>query len=295
MLSVAKFNSLEEQETVILDNYLPHGKRSTKLVYGRIVSNTFTPPKISTFPGFNMTIQEVPPMNGNGAHIHKNTEIFIFLDGVWEIGFGFDAQEKAILHGGDVIIVPAFECRTYKNISEEPAHICTVLAGESWVQFDRSVVDEARLYGAKCDDWGTLTHDSKGKEIENDLNQDHFTHFRTKDEFVVTPMDEMLRKIHRRPNSNGQQFIDRVPEGMGFKFVNLNAGTSARIPVGALHTTVVAIGGRGLLQGLQVLDRFDTILIERNEGTTENEFRLEGLERENHFLIIYSDGMTREI
>jgi len=56
---------------VILDNYLPNGQRTTKLVYGRIVSNTFTAPKIETFPGYNMTIQEVPPLNGNGAHITR--------------------------------------------------------------------------------------------------------------------------------------------------------------------------------------------------------------------------------
>ena len=37
-----------------------------------------------------------------------------------------------------------------------------LVAGESWVQFDQSVVEEARRYGAKCDDWGTLTHDDKG-------------------------------------------------------------------------------------------------------------------------------------
>ena len=35
---------------------------------------------------------QVPPLNGNGAHIHKNTEVFIFLTGKWEIGFGHDAQ-----------------------------------------------------------------------------------------------------------------------------------------------------------------------------------------------------------
>ena len=41
------------------------------------------------------------------------------------------------------------------------------LVGESWVQFDKSVVDAARSYGAKCDDWGTLTHDFKGNMEKN--------------------------------------------------------------------------------------------------------------------------------
>merc|ERR1712098_438141 len=72
--------------------------------------------KIPTFPGYNQTVQEVPPGNGNGAHIHKSTEIFLFLDGTWEIGYGFDASEKEVLKGGDLIVVPAYECRTYTNI-----------------------------------------------------------------------------------------------------------------------------------------------------------------------------------
>ena len=97
MLSVAKYSELEELDSLILDTYLPTGKRSTSLIYGRIVSNPFTKAKIPTFPGYNQTINEVPPGNGNGPHIHKNTEIFLFLDGKWEIGYGYDACEKEVL------------------------------------------------------------------------------------------------------------------------------------------------------------------------------------------------------
>merc|ERR1712055_172495 len=100
MLSVAKYSELEELDSVILDTFLPTGKRSTSLIYGRIVSNTFTKAKIPSFPGYNQTVQEVPPGNGNGAHIHKNTGIFLFLDGKWEIGYGYDACEKEVLEGG---------------------------------------------------------------------------------------------------------------------------------------------------------------------------------------------------
>ena len=69
--------------------------------------------------------------------IHKNTEIFLFLDGLWEIGYGYDAEEKEVLEGGDLIVVPAYECRTYKNIGPTPGHILTILTGESWCSLTR--------------------------------------------------------------------------------------------------------------------------------------------------------------
>merc|ERR1712013_177419 len=98
MLSIAKYSELEDLDSVILDTYLPTGKRSTSLIYGRIVSNPFTKAKIPTFPGYNQTINEVPPGNGNGAHIHKNTEIFLFLDGKLEKKQGNTGQ--SVMTGG---------------------------------------------------------------------------------------------------------------------------------------------------------------------------------------------------
>merc|ERR1711892_1064670 len=215
MLSVAKYTELEELDSVILDTFLPIGKRSTSLVYGRIVSNAFTKAKISTFPGYNQTVQEVPAGNGNGAHIHKNTEIFLFLDGLWEIGYGYDAEEKEVLEGGDLIVVPAYECRTYKNIGSTPGHILTILTGESWVQFDQKVVKEARRYGAICDDWGTLTHDLQGNPIAENLNKEHNKDFRRKEDFYVSAPEEVGKNTFRHSGQCGKvkmpsvRFIER--------------------------------------------------------------------------------------
>jgi len=292
-LSIAKYHELEELDSVILDTFLPTGKRTTQLVYGRIVSNPFTKSKIPTFPGFNMTIQEVPSGNGNGAHIHKNTEIFIFLDGEWEIGYGYDATEKEVLKGGDLIVVPAYECRTYLNVASSPSHIMTILTGESWVQFDQKVIKEARKYGAVCDDWGTLTHDLEGKVIPN-LNAEHDKDFRRKEEFVVTSPEDMGKNTFRLNEKNGRVKMPFIPEGITMEMITVTQGTSRRIRLGSLYTSFVAVKGRGLLQGIQMLGTWDTALVENVEGVSEPEIRLEGLEPgSNTFLVVYSDG--REI
>jgi len=292
MLSVAKYTELEELDSVILDTFLPIGKRSTSLVYGRIVSNAFTKAKISTFPGYNQTVQEVPAGNGNGAHIHKNTEIFLFLDGEWEIGYGYDAEEKEVLKGGDLIVVPAYECRTYKNIGSTPGHILTILTGESWVQFDQKVVKEARRYGAICDDWGTLTHDLQGNQIEN-LNAEHNKDFRNKEDFYVSDKQEMGKKTFRQTGQNGRMEMPFIPEGVQMEMVTVSKGSSSRIPLSAPYTSVIVVKGRGLLQGIQVLSTWDTALVERVEGVSEPEIRIEGLDDScNTFLVVSSEEST---
>jgi len=252
MLSVAKFSDLEVLDSVILDTYLPIGKRDTMLVYGRIVSNPFTKSKITTFPGFNMTIQEVPAGNGNGAHTHKNTETFVLLDGEWEIGYGYEAKSKIRVSSGDLVVVPAWECRTYLNVGPKPAHILTVLAGESWVQFDQAVIDEARKLGAQCDDWGTLTHDLEGKLIEN-LNIDHRKDYRKKEDFVVTPTEELVKNIFTQTGGNGRKKMPFIPEGLELEMVTVSQGASVRIPRGKKYTSIIGMEGRGMIQGIQML------------------------------------------
>jgi len=292
MLSLAKYKELEDLHSVILDTYLPTGKRTTQLIYGRIVSNPFTKSKIPTFPGYNMTINEVPPGNGNGAHIHKNTEIFLFLDGTWEIGYGYDATEKEVLKGGDIIVVPAYECRTYLNIGKTPAHILTILTGESWVQFDQKVVEEARRFGAICDDWGTLTHDLDGKQIVN-LNAEHGKDFRQKADFVVTSAEDMGKNTFRQTGQPGKLKMPYVPEGITMEMVTVPKDTSVRVQLNSLYTSIIVVKGRGLVQGIQILNTWDTALLHHVQGVSEPEIRLEGLsDGENIFLVVYSDGST---
>jgi len=291
MLSVAKYQELEELDSCILDNFLPHGKRQTKLIYGRIVSNTHTKPGIQTFPGYNLTVQEVPPGNGNAAHIHKNTEIFLFLDGEWEIGYGSDAQEKAFLKGGDAIVVPAFECRTYKNISSKPGHIATFLIGESWVQFDKKVIEETRKFGAVCDDWGTLLQDHKGRPIVANLNEEHRKFFRQKEEFVASSPDEMSRNWFKNNGELGRFSLPYIPEGIEMEMVTVGQGMSVQLEVDSALTTVLVVRGRVVVQGVQLLGPWDTCLLESMKGLTESQVRFEGVDSgSNQFMLVKSSG-----
>jgi len=171
---------------------------------------------------------------------------------------------------GDLVVVPAWECRTYLNVGPKPAHILTVLAGEGWVQFDQAVIDEARKLGAQCDDWGTLTHDLEGKLIEN-LNIDHRKDYRKREDFVVTPTEELVKNIFTQTGGNGRKKMPFIPEGLELEMVTVSQGASVRIPRGKKYTSIIGMEGRGMIQGIQMLGKWDTALIENVDGVSEPE------------------------
>ena len=60
----------------------------------------------------------------------------------------------------------------------------------------------------------------------------------------------------------------------------MSKGCSTRIPLSACYTSVVVVKGRGLMQGIQVLDTWDTALVEKVDGVSEPE-----VERKICFLV----------
>jgi len=195
-----------------------------------------------------------------------------------------------VVEGGDLIVVPAYECRTYHNVGRTPGHILTILAGESWVQFDKKVVEDARKFGAVCDDWGTLTHDLEGRPIVN-LNAEHGKDFKLKEEFVVTSAEDMGKNTFRQTGQLGKLKMPSIPEGIRLEMVTVPKDTCARVQLTSLFISIVVVKGQGLVQGIQILNTWDTAHLTYVQGVSEPEIRLEGLgDGANTFLIVYSDG-----
>ena len=55
------------------------------------------------------------------------------------------------------------------------------------------------------------------------------------------------------------------------EMVTVSKDTSARIPLSRRYTSVIVVAGKGLLQGIQVINTRDTALVERVEGISEPE------------------------
>lgn len=156
-IEVARYSQLPQLDASILDTYIPRCKRLTQLHFGQIVSNPHALMAFREKMGYNMTYNLVPPGNGNALHMHRSIEIFVALDGKWEIAWGMRGEHKVVLHPWDFVACPARVCHSYKNIEEQTAqNIMTILPGKSWITWAPNVVEEARANGAECDDNGML-------------------------------------------------------------------------------------------------------------------------------------------
>jgi len=156
-IEVARYSQIPQFDASILDTFIPRCTRLTQLHFGHIVSNPHAPMAFKEKMGYNMTYNLVPPSHGNALHMHRSIEIFVALDGRWEIAWGMQGENTVVLQPWDFVAVPARVCHSYKNIEEQTAHnIMTILPGKSWITWAPNVVSEARENGAECDDNGVL-------------------------------------------------------------------------------------------------------------------------------------------
>jgi len=156
-IEVARYSQIPQFDASILDTYIPRCTRLTQLHFGNIVSNPHAPMAFREKMGYNMTYNLVPPAHGNALHMHRSIEIFVALDGRWEIAWGMQGEHTVVLQPWDFVAVPARVCHSYKNIEEQTAqNIMTILPGRSWITWAPNVVAEARKNGAECDDNGVL-------------------------------------------------------------------------------------------------------------------------------------------
>ncbi len=93
-IEVARYSSLRQFAASLLDAFIPRHRRLTQLHFGRIVSNPDATGAFSEDVGFNMTYNLVEPGQGNALHTHPAVEIFVALDGVWEISWAQPARAR---------------------------------------------------------------------------------------------------------------------------------------------------------------------------------------------------------
>jgi len=168
VVEVSRYATMPQFSVSILDTFIPRYQRLTQLHFGAIVSNPHAPMAFSEKMGYNMTYNLVPPGNGNALHMHKSLEIFVALDGKWEIAWGMKGEHKVLLQPWDFVAVPARVCHSYKNAEEDTAHnIMTILPGKSWITWAPEVVGEARQNGAECDDNGMMLKFANRKSAES--------------------------------------------------------------------------------------------------------------------------------
>lgn len=198
-IEVARYAQLPQFDASILDTFIPRFRRLTQLFFGKIVSNPHAPMAFSQTMGYNMTYNMVPPGNGNALHMHMSIEVFVALDGRWEIAWGMKGENKVVLEQWDIVAVPARVCHSYKNIEMSTAqNIMTILPGRAWIAWAPEVVMEAREHGVNCTDSGVmLGYAATKKEIKQIRPQA----IRLDDEDVDDPRGEVATRQNSAPGA----------------------------------------------------------------------------------------------
>lgn len=156
---IARYRDLRFSARGHLDTFIPGHERTIAAVIGAgVMEDPEHRPAIIGADGFHVVYARVKPGHGNALHDHPSVEVFIPLDGRWEIRWGPNAEEGVILEAWDTIRIPPGVLRQYKNVGESEACILAILGGQDAgkVTWAPGVIEAAAARGAVLDAAGNV-------------------------------------------------------------------------------------------------------------------------------------------
>jgi mannose-6-phosphate isomerase-like protein (cupin superfamily) len=151
---VARFKDLPASPKAFADTYIPGHERVLYSVIGSPQGNSVheDPAFESAIPhalNFVVDYIEAPPGCGAALHYHDSEEVFVAISGRWEVSWGDEGEHRVILEERDVISVPPFVMRAFKNLGSTSNYLLSILGGQSpgKVKWARKVAEEAKASG----------------------------------------------------------------------------------------------------------------------------------------------------
>jgi quercetin dioxygenase-like cupin family protein len=145
-----------------LDQRLPAYEREIINMVGMgVTENAELKPHVKAgAAGFSVTYVRAPKGNGAALHRHATEEVFIPIQGRWQVFWLEGDQERTLdLEEGDVVNVPIGIYRGFRNLSDRRDALLMALVGgpdAGKVDWHPSVVAQARKTGLSVDDDGNL-------------------------------------------------------------------------------------------------------------------------------------------
>lgn len=117
--------------------------------------------------GFNIGAAAMPNGIVNNLHIHFTPEVFIVQKGEWTFKWGPNGENTFVGHEGDILSVPTWVFRGFKNTGPDDGWLFTVLGGDNTggVIFHPEIITEAAEYGLYLSRDNALIDTSKGDVI----------------------------------------------------------------------------------------------------------------------------------
>jgi mannose-6-phosphate isomerase-like protein (cupin superfamily) len=141
---VARFADLKPSKMAFVDHIFPECHRDIFDVIGSgVTEDPSNKPVISPAEFFNLTYAGCEPGHGAGLHSHKTVEVFIPMNGEWEIIWGDEGENRIKVGPLDVVSVPVDVMRSFKNVGSEYAYLMAIQGGTDpgRVEWSRNVKD----------------------------------------------------------------------------------------------------------------------------------------------------------
>jgi mannose-6-phosphate isomerase-like protein (cupin superfamily) len=160
--NVARAKSVKGSALAFLDQRIPAYEREIIDMVGMgVTENAALKPNVKAGAhGFSITYVRAPKGKGAALHRHATEEVFIPVNGRWQVFWLEGEQECTIdLDEGDVCNVPIGIYRGFRNLSGGAGALLMAIIGgpdAGKVDWHPSVVAEARETGLSVDDDGNL-------------------------------------------------------------------------------------------------------------------------------------------
>ncbi|MBO6781797.1 MAG: cupin domain-containing protein [Alphaproteobacteria bacterium] len=148
---IARFDELETYQSAMDRESAIPAKLMAELAAGEVFSimapegmpGRHADAPVKSLPGMTVGIAVCPPGDGPVLHAHSDShETFLCLKGEFDIIWGDEGQHKTTLRPYDLISVPPRVMRTFRNVSDEDAHLLAFHQGNEDMK-DATIMDPA--------------------------------------------------------------------------------------------------------------------------------------------------------
>ena len=118
--------------------------------------------------GFQVGGVRMPHGKVNPPHLHFTCEVFICTRGQWEIRWGYDPEfSSMIISEGDLISVPTWIFRGFRNVGSDDGFLFTTLGGDNTggIIWAPEVLEAAQRNGVVLTDQYRLVDLKRGEEL----------------------------------------------------------------------------------------------------------------------------------
>lgn len=162
------FSSLQYSTEAFIDYCIPEcsPKYNYALIGAGVSQNPKQPVSLREKHGFQVGGISMPHGKRNPPHMHFTAEVFICTRGNWEMHWGFNPDHQmAALGEGDILTVPTWIYRGFKNVGVDDGFMFTALGRDSTggILWGPSTLELARQNGVRLTDDYQIIDENAGQ------------------------------------------------------------------------------------------------------------------------------------